>query len=114
MIDITKYQQKLKTWQKEHFGDTPPEWLVVGMMEELGEMSHTMLKFDQGIREHREQSTEKFKTQLADDFGDIVVYGMQVLSYYGIDAEEAMKTTFEHVLKRDWNSHRNTGEHIDG
>lgn len=113
MIDIEEYQKRLKDWQILHFGSSPPEWLTVGMMEELGEMAHTLLKYQQGIREHREKDVEKFKKQLADDFGDVVVYGMQVLTHFGINAEDAMRDTFEHVLKRDWTAHRLEGGDID-
>jgi len=95
MIDLR--QQELKKWHDYNFGEATslPEWQVLGVCEEAGELAHAILKMRQGIR-------ESTKEDAADAFGDIVIYGIQVMTLLGIDAEEAIRKTVSDVLKRDW------------
>ena len=111
-------QQELKDWQERNF---PPSlyddltWdqlveririleLSIGMSEEVGELSHIIIKASQKIREGI--SGKINKDLVADGFADTVIYGTQLLSMLGIDAEEAIRKTIDNVLKRDWASNR--------
>ena len=111
-------QQELKDWQERNFpaslyDDLNRDQLVeririlelsIGMSEEVGELSHIILKASQKIREGISGKIDK--DMVADGFADTVIYGTQLLSKLGIDAEEAIRKTIDNVLKRDWASNR--------
>ena len=111
-------QTELKEWQERNFppslyDDLNREQLVeririlelsIGMSEEVGELSHIILKASQKIREGI--SGKINKDLVADGFADTVIYGTQLLSKLGIDAEEAIQKTIDSVLKRDWANNR--------
>jgi len=106
-------QQELANWQTKNFtkGETGTcdsciFRLLAGMTEELGELSHAILKHKQGIRGITE---EQMKQQVGDAFGDVIVYGTQLLSILGIDAEEAVSQAIDGVLQRDWTKDKVTG-----
>jgi NTP pyrophosphatase (non-canonical NTP hydrolase) len=106
-------QKELSEWQRRNFtkGETGNCDICVfhhlaGMCEELGELAHALLKFHQGIRGMTE---EKMKEEVADAFGDVIVYGTQLLSELNIDAQETVEKTVREVLKRDWKKDKTTG-----
>jgi len=106
-------QKELAEWQKKNFSkgetgkcDTCAFHMLAGMTEELGELAHALLKHKQGIRGITE---EQMKDQVGDAFGDIIVYGTQLCSELGIDAEEAVSKAIAEVLKRDWTKDKLTG-----
>jgi len=106
-------QKELAAWQKKNFSkgetgdcDTCAFRLLAGMTEELGELAHALLKHKQGIRGITE---EQMKEQVGDAFGDVIVYGTQLLTCLGIDAEEAASKAIDGVLKRDWTKDKITG-----
>ena len=99
-------QKELAEWQKKNFSqgetgncDNCVFHHLAGMIEELGELGHALLKYHQGIRGMTE---EKMKEEVADAFGDVSVYGAQLLSSLGIDAQDAVEKTVDKILKRDW------------
>jgi len=77
------------------------------MIEELGELAHPLLKQAQGIRGITE---EQMKEQVGDAFGDINVYGCQLLTQLGLDAEKSVSEAVDGVLKRDWKADPVTGK----
>lgn len=100
MVDLR--QKELSDWQHKQFlpEDITLSNMALGVAEEAGEFVHAVLKHKQKIRGYEDE--EFFKKELADAFGDIMIYGTQALSICGIDAEEAVKTTIETILKRKW------------
>jgi NTP pyrophosphatase (non-canonical NTP hydrolase) len=106
-------QKELAEWQKKNFSkgetgncDDCAFRMLAGMIEELGELAHALLKNKQGIRGITE---EQMKEQVGDAFGDVIVYGTQLLTCLGIDAEEATSKAIDEVLKRDWSKDKVTG-----
>lgn len=107
MIDLK--QKELADWQEYNFGISSVEDMVLGMSEELGELAHWILKRKQGIREGA--NGNDCKAEIADAFADVVVFGIQAMTYEGIDAEDAFSNTVMKVLKRDWrNNPQGIGE----
>ena len=98
---ISLRQQDLHAWQESNFGTKPDDDLrcTVGMSEELGELSHFILKTKQGIREGNGNSC---KEEIGDAFADVIIYGIQLMTVRGIDAEKVLEETIAKVLKRDW------------
>lgn len=87
--------------------------LSVGMAEEVGELSQVILKASQKIRNG--VSGDIDKDLVADGFSDSVIFGIQLMTKIGIDAEKVLKDTISSVLKRDWASDRKGGAlPIDG
>jgi len=101
---INLKQKELHEWQERNFkgtkSTTKPEWCALGMAEEVGELCHLILKRKQGIRNYTDN--DKAKELIADAFADVVVYGVQLMTCEGLDAEAIIQKTIDDVLKRDW------------
>lgn len=97
-------QKDLAEWQKRNFGTKTngSEWQYMGMVEEVGELGHALLKKKQGIRNMTHED-------VADAFADTVIFGIQVMTAEGIDAEKAIEKTINEVLKRDWKKYPSNG-----
>lgn len=100
-------QRELNEWQDKNFGIANVERLALGMAEEVGELCHFVLKRSQGIREAANGSPVKDK--IADAFADAVIFGIQIMSAEGINAEEALKEVTSKVLNRDWVKYPHNG-----
>jgi NTP pyrophosphatase (non-canonical NTP hydrolase) len=70
----------------------------MGVVEEVGELSHAMLKQSQGIR----GSYELHESEMEDAVGDILIYLTGFCSAKGWDMAEILETTAENILARDW------------
>jgi len=81
--------------------------MALGMSEEVGEISHTVLKGTQGIREGKNGINKEL---LADGFGDVFIYGSQLMTLNKVDVSDAINTTIQQVLKRDWQNNKDDGE----
>ena len=98
MIDLK--QKELKEWQLINFGIPEPSDMIIGMTEELGELSHYFLKGKQGIREAANGTDVTDK--ITDAFGDIIIFGTQLMTCLGRDAEQEIKKVLSEVLQRDF------------
>lgn len=90
MLNLNQLQQEVKEWSEYNFGDQSPELPLMGLIEEVGELAHAVLKTKQNIRAIETGAIE-------DAVGDIVIYYMDYLSrinfkipantkeFYGID-----------------------------
>jgi len=92
-------QKELADWQKRNFGEVTSEHLALGIAEEVGELCHFVLKRSQNIREAHNNDV---KAEIADAFADIVIFGINLMTVEGIDAQQVLEETIEKVLKRDW------------
>ncbi|MFZ2950912.1 MAG: hypothetical protein WA003_15665 [Desulfuromonadaceae bacterium] len=99
MIDLR--QGELRAWQDLNFGtnDFIAMQCALGMAEEVGEVCHHVLKGTQGIRGGVNGIN---KDEIADGVADTLIYGLQLLSFLGINAEVEIAAVIEKVLKRDW------------
>lgn len=98
MVDLR--QQELIDWEIRNFGKQEPYRKLLGMIEELGEIAHSLLKAEQGIREGKDGKVDL--EELGDGVADIFIYGSNLLSSYGINVEETLKNVIEKILSRDW------------
>lgn len=99
--DLRQLQEEHKEWSEENFGDQPYEWTLVGVMEELGELSHSELKQLQGIRLDEEGVGEE---ATKDSVGDIVMYLLDFCNRRDLDFAECVETASSEVLDREWDS----------
>jgi NTP pyrophosphatase (non-canonical NTP hydrolase) len=84
MMTIREFQAAHGPWVKHNFGDRPAHWPLLGIGEELGELSHAQLKMEQGIRGTREEHLEKQKDAIA----DVVVFAADYCSSMGWDLQD--------------------------
>lgn len=94
-------QGEIAEWAKRNFGD-PPAWeCLLGLQEELGELSHAWLKRHQGIR-----LNEDHEAGIKDAVGDIFIYLSDFCRRERISLSDCVEKTWASVKQRDWNKHR--------
>ncbi len=99
MIDLQAIQTEVGKWSQTNFGDNPPGWKLLGVVEEVGELCHAELKGLQGIR----HSVDEIHSLKVDAIGDIVIYLLDYCYKSGISFEYAIQATWRNIVsKRDW------------
>jgi hypothetical protein len=83
-------------WSKRNFGDKQNPFL--GLIEELGELSHCLLKRQQGIRGY--ESPSFFIREYMDALGDICIYAANYAYNEGIAAQWPNKVQVEETANR--------------
>jgi NTP pyrophosphatase (non-canonical NTP hydrolase) len=76
------------------------------MQEELGELSHSFLKYTQGIRGY---DYPKFETKAKDALGDLFVYMMSFCNTLGWSLADIVEEVWSSVSERNWIDHPETG-----
>lgn len=107
MLNLKKIQFEIHEWAKKNFPTTAtnPTVQFLGVVEEVGELSHAILKQRQSIRGTYEEH-EKAKH---DAVGDILIYLMNFCSASGYKLDEILEETWDTVKQRDWNKNKNNG-----
>jgi len=100
-------QPSLKTIQAEHrewiahnFPGETDHQAVFGMVEELGELAHHLLKREQGIRGG--DNPEYHDAEIRDACADLVIFMMTVADNEGFDLMDAILEAWDTVKRRDW------------
>lgn len=109
---ISLRQKELAKWQEKNFRNVTSEKLALGMAEEVGELCHYILKRMQKIREASDE--QSVQAEIADAFGDTVIFGIQLMESEGLDAEKVLKKVIDDVLTRDWLSDPSKGAKKNG
>jgi hypothetical protein len=94
--DLDKLALETKTWRDRNFPGYLPGDQLLGVIEELGELSHAYLKGKQGIR----GSLDEHDAAGRDAVGDCMIYLMGYMENHGF--------TPTHVLGRALNDRRVT------
>lgn len=105
MLNISEMQNVHKKWEKYNFGDQETFTAFYGIVEEVGELSHSMLKKHQMVRQN-----ENHDENTVDAIGDIFIFLMSLCTKLDIDMESAILTTWTKVINRDWIKYPNNGE----
>lgn len=96
---LRRIQAQVGEWRKAAYPDTATlELQTIGVAEEVGELAHAVLKFKQGIRGY---DLDKTQIEAADAIGDIIIYAMGVADCLGINVEDALFKTAQHVINRN-------------
>ncbi len=105
---LHKLQHKLQKWCINNFYADTQEIIAqhqfLGVVEEVGELAHAILKQKQQIRIN-EDHTKLIK----DGIADITIYLIGLASALNIDFEKNLFDTAEEVMKRDWNKNKEDG-----
>lgn len=97
---LSQLQAEHREWQGRNFPNQTLEQALMGMMEELGELCHAVLKHSQGIRGIGE---DELVEKVMDAHADLNIFSCFVANHFGYDIEEVtIQTWQERVQKRDW------------
>ena len=100
MSDLTlrQLQKEQQPWVSHNFPGREPYYPLLGVQEEVGELSHAHLKALQGIR----GTPEEHHAAKIDAIGDIIIFLSDYATANGIDIQDAVEKTWAGVKKRDW------------
>jgi NTP pyrophosphatase (non-canonical NTP hydrolase) len=107
MMNLRQLQSDSKVWRQHNFPieHRTAQLQVLGVCEEAGELSHSVLKMVQGIRGSEAHHLEKAK----DAVGDIIICLAGVCDALDLDLEDCVLTAWREVEARDWSKNKGTG-----
>jgi NTP pyrophosphatase (non-canonical NTP hydrolase) len=98
---INRIQEEQFEWSKANFGPQDPMLPLLGVVEEVGELCHAVLKRKQGIRMNEDHlAMEK------DAIGDIVIYLMDYCNRRGFNLLNLVSRAWDEVRQRDWSPYQ--------
>lgn len=99
-VDLRTLQKEVEKWALANFGeDVPQHQPLLGIGEEVGELMHAQLKYEQGIRGY---DVQKFSEDAGDAIGDIMIYLVDYCNRAGFSLDECVRVTWEKVRRRNW------------
>jgi len=99
---ITQIQAEHARWLEHNFPDQTPLDGFLGMVEEVGELSHALLKYKQGIRGHAAGEMNHYSEAVEDAMGDLFIFMCSFCNSNHLDLETIIMKTWEKVQQRDW------------
>jgi NTP pyrophosphatase (non-canonical NTP hydrolase) len=106
MLTFKQLQEEQKAWVKHNFPNRTFEDCFKGIVEEVGELSHSLLKQNQGIR----GTHEEHEALIKDAVGDIVVFLSDFCEARGYDFQTIVEKTWFEVKQRNWKQNSLTGK----
>jgi NTP pyrophosphatase (non-canonical NTP hydrolase) len=100
-MDLRQFQKEVHIWSRRNFGVHKPDDPFLGIVEEVGELAHAILKARQGIRKGA-LSPEEARKQIKDAVGDLFIYTADYCASSNIDLDETVKEVWDEVKQRDW------------
>lgn len=105
MRELSQMQEEVASWAAHNFPGAKRWEPLVGMQEELGELSHAFLKLHQGIR-----GGEDHEAAMRDALGDLIVYACHFAELNNIDLGDEVTKTWAQVKERDWQKNKESGQ----
>jgi len=105
VIDLLKIGIEINEWSIRNFGKQISVLPLLGVMEELGELTHCHLNTEQGIR----GTSGEHEINGQDAVGDLMVYLLNYCHIKGWNIEEILEKTWGEVKRRDWVKYPKTG-----
>lgn len=99
-MTLQELQQEVAAWQKKQPWDQNATAPLLGLIEEVGELSHAHLKQQQKIR----GTYEEHQIAKIDAVGDILIYLADYCGKNAIDMQSALDITWRRVSKRNWST----------
>ncbi len=109
-LSLGEIQRRMAAFQVGNKLAGGPELMALGVMEELGEFAHALLKHRQGIRGYDDPA--RFAADARDAIGDCLIYLTQLTDALGWDLQEIIEETVTHVTKRDWVAHPEDADQV--
>lgn len=110
-FSLSTMQSEIGEWSRANFPKSDLRDKVLGMQEELGELSHVILKARQGIRGHS-FSSPKTMHDIGDAIADLIIFTLDASEHLGVNAEEVLVKTWTTVKQRDWRAFPVTGRDL--
>ncbi len=104
---IKELQKEVDEWRNRNFPETTADHQLIGMFEEIGELSHAHLKEIQSIR-----MNEDHELKAKDAIGDLLIYMIGYCSIRKFDIEQILTETWDQVKQRDWIKYPKNGRSI--
>ena len=106
IFDFQRLQDEQSEWSNYNFGYQPPHRGLLGIVEEVGELSHAHLKAEQGIR----GTPEELAAERDDAIGDIVIYLAEYCNRNCVNFQKAVEDAWNHTKQRDWKRYPRNGK----
>lgn len=103
--ELDRLQSTIAHWRSYNFPNHSPWEQLLGVVEEIGELAHSELKAQQGIR----GSAEKHEAAAKDAVGDLLIFLMGYLQKRGWKLSECLLQAWDEVKDRDWVKYPDTG-----
>lgn len=107
-MKLNELRDEVGTWARSNFGPGTEGGYhaLLGMVEEMGELSHHHLKQLQNIRKN-----EDHEEGIKDAIGDILIYMADYASMRGYDLDKILDDTWNEIVKkRDWKLNSTDGK----
>ena len=101
-MNLTQLQGEARDWQRKNFGKIPAWQPLLIIVEELGELAHSYIKREQGIR-----LQESHEANMRDAVADVVIGVASFCAAEGIDLDAEVEKTWALVKQRDWKKNPN-------
>ncbi len=98
-MNLSDLQREHTEWVQHNFPEETTHQAFLGMVEEMGELAHAMLKSEQDIRGMSQAAAHAAKV---DAVGDLVIFLAGFCTMHGIDLQDAVEDTWDTVKLRDW------------
>lgn len=104
---LTWLQKQHAAWEAVNFPVSSQNSMhsLVGVVEEVGELAHALLKKDQGIR----GTAEEHDAEAQDAIGDIFIYMAGLCNKNGWNLQSCIHRAWIEVGKRNWVDHKKDG-----
>lgn len=105
---LTWLQKQHAAWEAVNFPISEQNHMhsLVGMVEEVGELAHALLKMDQGIR----GTENEHMAEARDAIGDIFIYCAGLCNKLGINMQACIAHAWIEVGSRDWTKNKLDGK----
>jgi NTP pyrophosphatase (non-canonical NTP hydrolase) len=98
ILDLEFIQLERDEWVAHNFPNDREEDPFMGMVEEMGELAHHLLKSSQGIR----GEGVDHQAEIKDACADLVIFMLGIASHRGFILAEEIDKVWRQVRERDW------------
>lgn len=102
---LAELQARHAEWARKNFPDERPRDVFLGVVEEVGEWAHCVLKSHQGIR----GTVAQHEAAERDAIGDVLQYMLHYCELRGWSLGAIAVEAMETVHRRDWTANRLDG-----
>lgn len=96
-LTLKQLQSEQREWVDHNFPERADYYHLLGMMEELGELSHARLKQLEKVRDNGDLVMKEM-----DAIGDLIIFLLGYCNDRDFDLQNIVESTWEHVKQRDW------------
>jgi NTP pyrophosphatase (non-canonical NTP hydrolase) len=102
-MELAVIQKRVYEWKRLNFPNSGDLHQFLGVVEEVGELAHAILKMQQGIR------GDLHEAEARDAVGDIIIFLMNFCSENNWLLDDIILETWDEVSKRNWNEYPKDG-----